>query len=132
MPNSHSPMAHDMTSLRDVKRYRGYLPMKMEKEAVLRWLGKIIGPPWVARLWLDKHSSLHFVRYRFGDINEIQFYLKDKTWRPMPIELWLMATSLSPSMLDQRFWDWVRGEREWSGANQARRFVKASPSPGLF
>ena len=131
-----SPGTHDPTSLRDVKRYRGYLPLKMEKEAVLSWLGKTIGPPWLGRLWLDKYSSMHIIRYRFGDVNEVQFYLRDKTWRPMPIDLWLAATSLSPSLLGQRFWDWVRGEREWCGADalagQRRRFVKASPSPGLL
>lgn len=128
------PPVHEPTSLRDVKRYRGYLPLKMEKESVLSWLGKIIGPPWLDKLWLDKYSSMHITRYRFGDINEIQFYLKDKTWRPMPIDLWLQATSLSPSLLGQRFWDWVRAEREWSGAaaydGQRRRFVRATPSRG--
>ena len=106
--------------LRDFKRYRGHLPVRMEREDTLLWLGDIIGPPWPDRLWVGKYGGLHVVRYRFGDVNEIHFYTREKEWRRMPLPLWMKAVPRDIAGLDAECWQWILGERRWCGAAPSR------------
>ena len=101
--------------LNDIRRYRGYMPVRMEREDTLAWLGQLIGEGWLERLWLGKYCGYHEVRYRFGDVQQAQWYMKDKSWEGMPIALWLKFSSLDERALDDECWKWVRAERRRLG-----------------
>lgn len=114
--------------LRDIKRYRGYMPIRMEREDTVKWLASLVGTAWEDDLWLGKYSKYHTVRYRFGDINEIQFYMKDKTWQPMPIALWMKFIHRDESKLDDECWTWIRAKRkEYGIESNAVKAVARSP-----
>ena len=100
-----------MSDLRDWKRYRGYMPMRMLKEDTVKWLGALIGRTWMENVWCRKYGGYHEVRFRFGDVQEAQIYFKDNKWRGMPIRLWLLFTERDESLLDEECWDWIRSER---------------------
>lgn len=98
-------------TLRDWKRYKGYLPFRMVKEDTVRWLGELIGPGWLDLLWYGKYSRLYTVRFRFGDIQEAQIYMKERKWIPMPVALWMKFTLHDLSALDSECWEWIQRER---------------------
>lgn len=116
------------TKLSDIKKYRGYIPVRMEKEDSVRWLAKVVGKEWEDTLWYDKRCRMHFVRYRYGDVNEIQFYRKDKTWIGMPIDCWMKVIHLDISMLDDACWQWIRERRRECGVKDASRKTVATKS----
>lgn len=101
--------------LDDIKKYRGYMPVRMEREDTIGWIGELIGGGWLNHLWLSKYSGYHEVRYRFGDIQEAQLYMKDKSWNGMPIEVWLKFSELDRSSLDEDCWKWIFSQRKKSG-----------------
>ena len=101
--------------IEDIRRYRGYMPIRMEREDVLEWLGSLIGEPWMGTLWKSKYSGYHEVRYRFGDVQEAQLYMKDGTWRGMPIECWLKFSEMDSASLDGECWTWIHAERSRAG-----------------
>ena len=108
--------------LKDIVKYRGYMPVRMEREDTLKWIGGLIGGNWLNSLWLSKYSGYHEVRYRFGDIQEAQFYMKDKSWKGIPISMWLKFTEMDRSALDDECWKWITQERKSCGA-QPRKVV---------
>lgn len=110
--------------LSDIKRYRGYMPMRMEREDVLSWLGRLIGGRWLDGLWLGKYGGYHEVRYRFGDVQEAQMYMKDGTWLGMKLELWLKFSEMDASALDDGCWKWIMTERARVGAGEKRASVR--------
>ena len=112
--------------LKDIKKYRGYMPVRMEREDVLYWLGELIGGKWINELWQSRHSGYHEVRYRFGDIQEAQLYMKDKSWKSVPIGCWLKFTEMDVNVLDDDCWRWVINERSDRGVR------KKSSSGGLL
>lgn len=112
--------------LKDIKKYRGYMPVRMEREDVLYWLGELIGKKWMDGLWKSKYSGYHEVRYRFGDVQEAQLYMKDKSWKSVPIECWLKFSEMDVNALDDDCWRWIMTER---GNGEVRR---KSSSGGLL
>ena len=104
-----------MMDIRDLKRYRGYMPVRMEREDTLTWLGGLIGEGWLDGLWLGKYGGYHEVRYRFGDVQEAQLYLKDGTWLGMPIGCWMKFMERDEGALDEECIEWIRGERRRTG-----------------
>ena len=110
--------------LDDIKRYRGYMPVRMEREDVIQWIGSLVGGRWLDGLWLSKYSGYHEVRYRFGDVQEAQMYMKDGTWKGMPIGVWLKFSEMDRDSLDEECWTWIHGERRTNGIQE--RKTKAS------
>lgn len=100
-----------MSDLRDWKRYKGYMPMRMLKEDTVMWLGSLIGDAWMNEVWCRKYGGYHEVRFRFGDVQEAQIYFKDNQWYGMPVRLWLVFTEQDESLLDEECWDWIKSER---------------------
>ena len=101
--------------IKDIKKYRGYMPVRMEREDTIEWLGNLIGKKWLDGLWLSKYSGYHEVRYRFGDIQEAQLYMKDKSWKPIPLQTWLRFTTMDVNSLDEDCWSWIMRERDANG-----------------
>ena len=102
-------------NLDDIRKYRGYMPVRMEREDTIQWIGSLVGGKWLDGLWLSKYSGYHEVRYRFGDIQEAQLYMKDKSWKGMPIEMWLKFSEMDRESLDDECWNWIHGERRAGG-----------------
>lgn len=101
--------------LKDIKKYRGYMPVRMEREDTLEWIGQLIGGDWLDKLWLGKYGGYHEVRYRFGDIQEAQFYMKDKSWKGISISMWLKFSEMDRDALDEECWKWILDERKSCG-----------------
>jgi hypothetical protein len=76
-------------------------------------------------LWLNKFNNQHIVRYRFGNKNIVQLYLKDKTWKEIPINIWLMFTSMDTKLLNKECWDWIKKERELIGVINKKATVQS-------
>ena len=112
--------------LKDIRNYRGYMPVRMEREDVLYWLGGLIGGGWYDGLWVEPHSGYHEIRYRFGDIQEAQLYLTDKTWRGMPLRVWLQFSGMDSEGLDAECWEWIKSERLRTGGCARKASVKSS------
>ena len=113
--------------LRDIVKYRGYMPVRMEREDTLEWIGGLVGGSWIKRMWLSKYSGYHQVRYRFGDVQEAQLYMKDKSWKPMPIGMWLKFSEMDRNALDDDCWKWIQSERQWNGMGEKK--AKATLPP---
>ena len=118
--------------LKDIKRYRGYMPVRMEREDTLAWIGELVGGNWLDKLWLGKYSGYHEVRYRFGDVQEAQLYMKDKSWKGIPISMWLKFSELDRESLDEDCWRWVMDERKSCGVAQRKAKAVVSKSAGLL
>lgn len=101
--------------LEDIRKYRGYMPVRMEREDAIAWLGRMIGGGWIDGLWLSKYSGYHEVRYRFGDVQEAQLYMRDGSWKGMPISVWLKVSEMDTGALDEECWKWILGERRSCG-----------------
>ena len=110
---------HEM-KLRDLKRYSGYMPVRMEREDTLSWIGELVGSRWLERMWLSKFSGYHTVRYRYADVQEAQVYTREKEWHGIPITIWLKLMELRRESLDDECWDWIRKERAWCGESVIR------------
>lgn len=104
-----------MGILDDIRRYRGHMPVRMEREDVLRWIGGLIGNGWLDRLWVGKWSGYHEVRYRFGDVQEAQWYLRDGTWEGVPLGMWERFWEMDREALNGECWEWIMGERSRLG-----------------
>lgn len=98
--------------IEDIKKYRGYLPIKSEKEETIKWMIKLIGEQWGNILWLKKYGNNYIVRYRFGNKNVAQIYLKNKSWKEISINIWLKFTQLDSNCLDESCWQWIYNERK--------------------
>ncbi len=109
--------------LKDIVKYRGYMPVRMEREDTIAWLGELIGGDWLGKLWLSKYSGYHEVRYRFGDVQEAQLYMKDKSWKGMPIGTWLKFMEMDKAALDDDCWEWIREERRKNGVTMKKARV---------
>lgn len=114
--------------LRDIVKYRGYMPVRMEREDTLEWIGSLVGGSWIKRLWLSKYSGYHEVRYRFGDVQEAQLYMKDKSWKGMPIGMWLKFSEMDRNTLDEDCWKWIQSERQWNGMGEKKAKATLPPS----
>jgi hypothetical protein len=110
--------------LDDIKNYRGYMPVRMEREDTVKWIGSLVGNGWLDKLWLSKYSGYHEVRYRFGNIQEAQIYMKDKSWNGMPIDIWLRFSELDRSLLDENCWKWIFDQRRESGITEKKTKAK--------
>ncbi len=115
--------------LNDIRRYKGYMPVRMEREDALYWIGGLVGGGWLDALWKSKYSGYHEVRYRFGDVQQAQLYMKDKSWRGVPIGIWLKLSEMDLNVLDDECWSWINGERLAFGCH-AKKAV--SHSGGLL
>ena len=98
--------------LRDIKRYKSYLPLRMQKQDILKYIGGHIGEGWLNHFWLDKFDGYYKIRYRFGDINEVQIYNKDKEWEGIPLKIWIKFSELSNQELDEQCWQYIYNQRE--------------------
>ena len=98
--------------LKDIKKYRGYLPIKAEKEETVKWMINLIGDEWKKLLWFNKFGKNYVVRYRFGNKNVTQIYLKDKSWKEVPVDIWLKLTELNPESLDESCWKWINNQKQ--------------------
>ena len=106
--------------LDDIRHYRGYMPVRMEREDTIRWIGSLVGNGWLDRVWLSKYSGYHEVRYRFGNVQEAQIYMKDKSWNGMPIDIWLRFSEIDRSALDDNCWKWIFDQRRECGISEKR------------
>lgn len=117
-----------MIKLKDIKKYRSFLPLEMEREDIIYWLSNLIDEKWEEKLWLNKFNNQHIVRYRFGDKNVVQLYLKDKTWMEIPIDMWLLFTSMDTKVLNEQCWNWIQKERNKTGIKNKKVAVHNSNS----
>lgn len=108
----------------DIRHYRGYMPVRMEREDTIQWIGDLIGGGWLDRLWLSKYSGYHEVRYRFGDVQEAQLYMKDKSWLGMPLDTWLKFSEIERGSLDDQCWNWIFEQRRTNGIKEKRTRAK--------
>lgn len=97
--------------LKDIKKYRGYMPVRMEREDTLYFINDLIGNNWIEKLWFSKFSHYHTVRYRFGNIQEAQIYMKDKSWFSIPIQIWLMLSQQDKNAINQDGWQWINQQK---------------------
>ncbi len=116
--------------LNDIKQYRGYMPVRMEREDTLQWIGSLVGDGWLNGLWLSKYSGYHQVRYRFGNTQEAQLYMKDKSWLGMPIDTWLKFSEMERNALDENCWNWIFNQRRRNGINEKK--ARANGAGGLL
>ena len=110
-----------MTSLKDIKRYKGYMPVRMEREDTVRFICKIVGGNMEQSLWFGKFNGRFTVRFRFGDINEAQIYTKDKTWIPVPLPIWMQLMELETDKLDKDCWKWIESQRQAFGNAEIKK-----------
>lgn len=99
-------------TIQDIKRYRGYLPIKMYKQDILLFMSKYIGQEYLQYFWVTKFDNLYKIRYRFGDINQAQFYMRDKSWHGIPLSIWMKLSLLDVNELDQQCWQFFRRQRQ--------------------
>lgn len=100
-----------MIELQDLKKYKSYLPIKSEKEEIIDWINNLIDNRWKNNLWLNKFTNLHIIRYRFGDKNVTQIYMKNKKWKEIPLPIWLIFTEMNLKSLNDDCWNWIKKER---------------------
>ena len=119
-------------NLKDLVKYRGYMPVRMEREDTLKWMGELIGGDWLDKLWLGKYGGYHEVRYRMGDVQEAQFYMKDKTWKGIPIGMWQKFTEMDRNALDDECWQWIQEERKTCGVSHTKTKAVVHGSSGIL
>ena len=112
-----------MINLQDIKKYKSFLPLELEREDIINWLTNLIDKKWEQNLWLNKFNNQHVVRYRFGDKNVVQLYLKDKTWLEIPIDMWLLFTSMDTKVLNNKCWKWIQNQRTAFGIKNKKATV---------
>jgi hypothetical protein len=88
---------------------------------------ELIGYEWKQTLWFDKYSKNYIVRYRFGNKNIAQIYLKDKSWKDLPLPLWIKFTSLQYDCLDSECWSWIQEEKQKLNIKNKKVSVKTCP-----
>lgn len=115
----------DMMDVRIMKRWWGHLPVRTERERLIRWIGGVVGPGWLDDLWLSKWSGAHFARCRWGDRQVVQVYRRDKTWLEMPVAVWIRMSGLDDGALDEGCWRWIKSERERLGISPGKAVSKA-------
>lgn len=97
--------------LKDIKNYRGYIPLIFEEQKIIYWLISLIGKEFFSSLWFNKFNDRFIVRYRFGNKNITQIYLKDKSWLNIPLPLWIKFSSLNLKELDNECWNWINNQK---------------------
>lgn len=112
--------------INDIKKYRSYLPIKAEKEETIKWMIQIIGAEWKNILWFNKFSNNYIVRYRFGNKNITQIYLKNKKWKQLPLSMWIKFTSQDLKCLDDDCWKWIHEERKSLNIKQNKKTTVVS------
>ncbi|MBR4316185.1 MAG: hypothetical protein IKP65_04355 [Alphaproteobacteria bacterium] len=85
--------------LKDLKKYRSYLPVKQERNEILFFINDLIGNGWINKFWFDKYGKDYVVRYRFGNKNITQIYLKNKKWYDIPVMIWIDLSLLNKNTL---------------------------------
>lgn len=121
-----------MIELKDIKKYKSFLPLEMQREDIIYWITDLIDEKWQKQLWLNKFNNQHIVRYRFGNKNIVQLYLKDKTWKEIPINIWLMFTSMDTKLLNKECWDWIKKERELIGVINKKATVQSKLNSSIL
>lgn len=121
-----------MIELKDIKKYKSFLPLEMQREDIIYWITDLIDKKWQKQLWLNKFNNQHVVRYRFGNKNIVQLYLKDKTWKEIPINIWLMFTSMDIKLLNKECWDWIKKERELIGVINKKATVQSKLNSSIL
>ena len=120
-----------MLRKKDIQDYRGYLPLKWWADDTVHWVGRIIGGDWLDRVYVNPSTGKTHTRYRFGDIQEAQVYLKDGTYYHIPLPVWYLLCEMDAGALDDDCRKWLDGQRAEHASGQSRR-VKSAPSGGVL
>lgn len=97
--------------LKDLKNYRSYLPIKQERNEIIYFINELIGNNWINMFWFNKFSQDFIVRYRFGNKNVVQIYLKNKSWYNIPLHLWFKFSPQNKNKLDQDCISFIHDEQ---------------------
>ena len=118
---------------KDIQDYRGYLPMKWWADDIVQWLGKMIGDKWLEQIYINPSTHKTHTRYRFGDIQEAQVYLKNGEYHHIPLEIWYQISSLDSGALDEKCIEWIEEKRaEWKKSEQPVKQVKSKQKGGIL
>lgn len=107
-------------NLKDIKNYRGYIPLIFEEQKIINLLIFLTGKQFNNLLWFNKFNNRYIVRYRFGNKNIAQIYLKNKSWLDIPLPLWIKFSSLSLKELDNECWSWINNQKQLLNINNKK------------
>ena len=116
-------------NLKDIKNYKGYLPLISEEQQVINWISNLIGIEFKNKLWINKFNDRFVVRYRYGNKNIIQIYLKNKQWFTIPLPLWFLFSQMNLKDLNNECWLWIKQQQNKLSIKQKK--VKITQSNTL-
>ncbi len=110
-----------MLKKKDIQDYRGYLPLKWWADDTVKWIGRLVGGSWLDQVHINIYSHKSHTRFRFGDIQEAQVYLKNGEYHHIPLRLWYLFSELDPIALDDECQKWIQEKRREFNAAEPER-----------
>lgn len=107
-------------NIKDIKNYRGYIPMIFEEQKIISFLLNLIGNDLHSYLWFNKFNDRYIIRYRFGNKNVAQIYLKNKSWLNVPLPIWINLSSLNKNQINNDSWNWINNQKLYFNINNKK------------